>query len=252
MSRNTQPDQMGFIQTQRAFSGFIRDPDNMPKPDDIEQRRMLIYQELFYNNIEGFVASCFPVLRTIIADAAWHEMVRDFMIQHHCQSPLFHEIAREFLAYLENERDCKQDPPFMKELAHYEWVELALSFSDAESTLHKSTEQEDCLSLMLTTSPVAWSLAYHYPVHQISANFQPETTLDAPIYLLVYRNLQDSVTFVELNPVSARLIDLLNQDLDGYTAAAQIAEEMQHPNPEVVTEGAKVLIKDWLSKGILI
>jgi len=252
MSHNTQPDNTDFLQTQRQFSGYIRDPENSPQPTDIEPRRMKIYQELFYNNIEGFIANGFPVLHTILSDTAWQEMIRDFMVKHHCQTPLFHEISREFLSYLENERDGANDPVFMQELAHYEWVELALSFSDAESTIRQITEQEDCLTLKLTTSPLAWPLAYHYPVHQISAEFQPEETTDIPVYLLVYRGQDDSVGFIELNPVSARLIDLLNQDMDGYTAAQQIAEEMQHPKPEVVIAGARELISDWLAKGILV
>ena len=119
--------QSSFMETQYQFANAIRDPDNNPAPDNIEQRRMTIYQELFYNNIEGFIANGFPVLREITPDQTWHSMIRDFMIKHRCKTPLFHEIAREFLAYLDNERSSKNDPIFINELAHYEWVELALS-----------------------------------------------------------------------------------------------------------------------------
>ena len=245
-----QPDTDNFIQTQHQFSGYLRDPDNTPAPEGIEPRRMKIYTELFYNNVEGFAANAFPVLRELTSDAAWHEMIRDFMIKHHCQSPLFHEISREFLTYLNSERDCSNDPVFIKELAHYEWVELALSFSNAEFSQRPVDQQQDCLELKLTTSPLAWPLSYHYPVHQISTDFQPEAATD-PVYLLVYRDIDDRIGFIELNPVSAKLIDLLNQGLDGYSAAQQIAEEMQHPKPEVVINGARELINDWLAKGIL-
>ena len=58
--------------------------------------------------------------------------------------------------------------------------------------------------------------------------------------------------FLELNPVSARLIDLLNEGQTGQQAAEQIAQELQHPNPEVVYDGAKVLIHDWIQRSILI
>ncbi|RKZ79734.1 MAG: DUF2063 domain-containing protein, partial [Gammaproteobacteria bacterium] len=46
-----------FIDTQYQFAGHIRDPEHNPAPADIEQRRMAIYRELFYNNIEGFIAN---------------------------------------------------------------------------------------------------------------------------------------------------------------------------------------------------
>jgi len=244
--------QPSFIDTQYQFANYLRDPDNNPAPDNIEQRRMMIYQELFYNNIEGFAANGFPVLREITSDETWHKMIRDFMIKHRCKTPLFHEISREFLAYLENERDGKNDPAFMKELAHYEWVELALSVLDADINPIELDNAADCLDLSLTLSPLAWSLSYHYPVHHIGPDFKPDKPSDTPHYLLIYRNTEDSVTFLELNPVSARLIELLNEGLTGHVAAQQIAQELQHPNPDVVIEGARGLITDWLQREILI
>lgn len=243
--------QPSFIDTQYQFAQYIRDPDNNPAPENIEPRRMAIYQELFYNNIEGFIANGFPVLREITSDDVWHNMIRDFMVKHHCKTPLFHEIAREFLSYLDNERDSTNDPVFIKELAHYEWVELAISVSDAETTPFQLETGQNSLALHYATSPVAWPLSYNYPVHLIEPDFQPTAPNDSPVFLLVYRNRDDSVTFLELNPVSARLIDLLNEGLTGQLAAQQIAQELQHPAPEVVIDGARSLIEDWIERDIL-
>ena len=89
-------------------------------------------------------------------------------------------------------------------------------------------------------------------MHQISTDFQPEQASENPVFLLVYRDPNDDVLFLELNPVSARLIDLLNEGQTGQQAAEQIAQELQHPNPEVVVNGAKALIHDWIQRSILI
>ncbi|NOQ81923.1 MAG: DUF2063 domain-containing protein [Methylophaga sp.] len=247
-----QPKTQSFTDTQFQFANAIRDPENNAGPDKIEQRRMTIYRELFYNNIEGFIANGFPVLRGITSDEAWHSMIRDFMIKHRCKTPLFHEISREFLAYLNNERKSVNDPIFIKELTHYEWVELALSVSDAEVESRTIDLEEDILQAQFNSSPLAWPLVYHFPVHQIGPDFQPQQAGDAPTYLLVYRNKEDDVTFLELNPVSTRLIELLNEGLTGQAAAEQIAQELQHQNPEVVIEGARGLITDWLQREILV
>ena len=248
-----QPKKPNFIDTQYQFTAFLRDPDNQAVPDNIEPRRMAIYRELFYNNIEGFIANGFPVLRQITADEAWHNMIRDFMIKHRCKTPLFHEIAREFMAYLGNERDNANDPIFIQELAHYEWVELALSvLDDVEDKPSILNSNQDHLDVHFKTSPLAWPLVYNYPVHQIGPDFQPPQTSNSPVHLLVYRNKQDNITFLELNPVSARLINLLNEGLTGQMAAEQIASELQHPNPHVVVDGAHALINDWLQREILI
>lgn len=249
---HTQPKTPTFTDVQYQFAGHIRDPEHTEMPNNIEQRRMAIYRDLFYNNIEGFISSGFPVLKTITSDERWHSMVRDFIVKHHCKSPLFHEISREFLAYLDNERESSTDPAFIKELCHYEWVELALSLLEAEVKQLAISEGTDVLTAPLTTSPLAWPLSYNFPVHQISAEFQPQQANETPVFLLVYRNSEDSVVFMELNPVSARLIDLINEGQTGLQAAQQIAQELQHPDPQVVTEGARALIVDWVERGILV
>lgn len=244
--------QLSFKDTQYQFAGHLRDPENNPAPDNIEARRMTIYRELFYNNIEGFIANGFPVLREITADEHWHNMIRDFMVKHRCKTPLFHEISREFMAYLDNERDLSDDPVFIKELVHYEWVELALSVLDADPTPASIDANQDVLALQFKLSPLAWSLTYTFPVHQIGPDFQPQQASEKPAYLLVYRAVDDDITFLELNPVSARLIDLLNEGLTGIVAAKQIAEELQHPDPQIVIDGARSLIYDWLQRQILV
>lgn len=247
-----QPKMPSFIDTQYEFAAFVRDPDNQPVPDNIEPRRMAIYRELFYNNIEGFIANGFPVLRQITSDEAWHSMIRDFMIRHHCKTPLFHKIGREFMAYLEDDRDNSNDPIFIQELAHYEWVELALSVLDYEVEPSRINSNQDILDVSFKTSPLAWPLVYTYPVHKIGPDFQPNEASKSPVHLLVYRNKVDNITFLELNPVSARLINLLNEGLTGQMAAETIASELQHPNPHVVIDGARALIDDWLKREILI
>jgi hypothetical protein len=240
-----------FIETQHGFTAHLRNPERVDEPENIEPRRMAIYRDLIYNNVEGFIANAFPVIRTLFTDENWHQMLRDFIITHHSTTPLFHEIAREFLVYLETERNNDNDPSFLTELAHYEWVELALSVLDAEPHTTKSIEHDDCLNHHFKTSPLAWPLAYNYPVHLIGPDFQPDSPNDVAVFLLVYRNADDNVTFMELNPVSARLIDLLNEGLTGQEAAISIAEQLQHNSPDVVANGAKALLLDWLNRGII-
>ena len=40
-----------FQQTQYQFAAYIRDPEHQAIPDQIESRRMAIYRDLFFNNI---------------------------------------------------------------------------------------------------------------------------------------------------------------------------------------------------------
>ena len=250
----------GFMQRQYEFAAHIRDPEHKQAPEDIEDRRMDIYRELFYNNVEGFLSSSFPVLRKLMEDASWHAMARDFYARHRCHSPLFLEIPREFLNYLQHERiDQADDLPFLRELAHYEWVELALSVADSDDGEHRlrdaafSGSEGDFIDAIPVISPLAWPLSYHYPVHRISPQFIPETPGEQTTYLLVYRDPDDEVGFIELNPVSARLLALLreNTKLSGRQALEQIATEIQHPNPDVVIDGGRTVLEEWRQRGIV-
>ena len=167
----------GFVRKQYEFAAHIRNPKQHPRPADVEDRRMAIYRNLFYNNVEGFVSGGFPVLRKLYDDTDWHRMVRDFFARHRSHTPYFLEIAQEFLSYLEHERDPQpEDPPFLGELAHYEWVELALSISDEEPDWKSIDAKGDPMSGRPALSPLAWLLSYQYPVHEIG----PELIPDAP------------------------------------------------------------------------
>ena len=51
-----------FQEKQFAFAAHIRDPKHVPAPDDIEDRRMAVYRDLFFNNLKSLLSNMFPVL----------------------------------------------------------------------------------------------------------------------------------------------------------------------------------------------
>lgn len=250
---------MGFQQQQYAFTAHIRDPDNVPAPAGIEDRRMRIYRELFFNNVNGFLADSMPVLHKIIAPEAWQSLVRDFFIGHQSHSPYFLDIPREFINYLDTERgEHPEDPAFLRELAHYEWVELALSVLDEPvSDTGELGSDDDLLDRHWQVSPLAWPLSYRFPVHRIGPDNLPDIAPEQPTQLVVYRDHDDKIRFLELNPVSARLLSLLTEHTDnpGYCAGdalGQIVQELQHPAPANVIRGGEQLLNDWRARGIIL
>lgn len=244
-----------FKKHQYEFTAHIRNPEVNDSPEGIEDRRMGIYRELLYNNVEGFIASGFPVLRDIYNDEDWHEMVRDFFANHQCQSPYFLEISQEFIDYLQNERQPQQgDPAGLVELAHYEWVELALHVSDESISMDNIDANGDLLEGRPVFSPLAWPLAYQFPVHTMGPDNLPQEAPEQPSYLVVYRNRNDKVNFLEINPVTARLISLLqeNESYTGLDAIEHIAKEMNHPNPDVVKQGGLAALQELQQYGIIL
>lgn len=198
---------------QTAFAAHLRDPASAPPPEGIEARRMQVYRDLFYNSLEGILAGNFPVIRRLRGDAWWHALVRDFYREHRCHTPLFTEIGREFLRWLESREEAGAlDPPFLVELAHYEWVELALSLADAEPAPDGLDPEGDLLDGVPVPSPLAWPLAYRWPVHRLGAAHPPPAEAPTqPTCLVVVRDRRDRVGFLEANALTLRLLELLHE-----------------------------------------
>ncbi len=246
---------MNFKEVQYAFTRHMRDPEHNPAPEGIEDRRIGVYRDLVYNNIQSFIGKSFPVLRKITPDARWHEMLRDYVCHHQSHTPLFPRMPQEFLQYLENERkDHPEDPAFMLELAFYEWAELSVALDVKEIEMDGVAVEGDLLTGIPVLNPIILPQTYQYPVHKISPAFMPETPPEAPTYLLVYRRKDDEVGFLELNPVSARLLECIqtNAGKSGLQILQDIAEELQHPDPQVVVDGGHQIMRDMHSKDILL
>ena len=170
-------ERQNFKALQRAFAAHIRDPQNSPPPENIEDRRMAIYRDLFFNNVVSLLAGTFPVLRRILGEDDWRRLVRDYFSIHRSHTPYFLEMPQEFLHYLQNERERQErDPDWLLELAHYEWVELALAISEEEPDWDAIDRDGDLLGQRPVLSPLAWPLSYRYPVHRIGPQFQPSAT----------------------------------------------------------------------------
>ncbi|MDO8958738.1 MAG: putative DNA-binding domain-containing protein [Rhodocyclaceae bacterium] len=229
-----------FQQFQIDFGRHVRDPRTSPRPAGLPARRAAIYNELLYNNLEGFLLACFPICHRLLGKRRWPKLVRAFFRDTRCHTPYFREIPREFLHWLtETETLPVQLPPWLRELAHYEWVELALDVM--ETKLPACGHNGDLLAGIPVLAPALMNLAYAWPVQRIGPDYRPRKPITT--HLLVYRDRNDQVQFIELNPVSARLVALLQEGrLTGREACRAIADEIGHPHPEaVLAHGAKML-----------
>jgi len=201
---------MDLRSRQIAFAAHLRDPEHHPAPDDVEDRRMQVYRDLFFNNVSGLLAGTFPVLHEILGAPRWHRLVRGFFRDHRCHTPLFLEVPGEFLGYLRDARPpAPDDPPFMLELAHYEWIELAQNVDPQEIDLTGIDRTADLLEGVPVLSPLAIPLAYRFPVHRLSPQYQPASPPEQPSFYVVYRDLEDKVGFLEINALTARLLELI-------------------------------------------
>lgn len=227
-----------FQHFQHDFGRHLRDPHRYTRPAEVSARRAGIYAELLFNNLTGFLDACYPVSRAVLGELRWRRLNRAFFRESRCLTPWFREIPREFLDWLNTAEDVSL-PPWLRELAHYEWVELALDIMD--TAVPACEDQGDLLEGIPVVAPALMNLAYAWPVHRVGLECRPRKPKQT--YLMVFRDRSDSVRFIELNPVSARLVSLLVEGhRTGRDACRQVAYEIGHSDPDsVVAYGAMQL-----------
>lgn len=197
---------MSTLHTQlQALAAHVRDPAHHAGPEGIEERRLRVYRELVFNNVQGLLAGTFPVLRKTLSEHEWQTLLRDFLIHHRSETPLFTRLGLEFVAFLEAHANPAR--PWLAELAHYEWAELGLQLCDAAAPPHDP--QGDLLEGVPVLSPLAWPLAYPWPVHRLGPDFQPVDVPAEPTLLLLHRQADGRVQFAQLSPLLYRLLALL-------------------------------------------
>jgi len=245
-----------FQKKQFAFAAHIRDPELIPPPEGVEDRRMAIYRELFFNNIRNLLSNMFPVLKKLLSEEQWHGLVRQFMQLHRAETPYFLQLPQEFLNFLQNEYTLQDDDhPFLLELAHYEYIELALSISEETNDLAEVDPDGDLLTNVPVRSALAWVYAYQYPVHRISADFIPTEPADQTVFLAVYRRSNDKVGFLELNPVTAKLLEMLGDNTAGIAGEALLrllADEINYTDVDALIQHGAAALEEMRQLEIVI
>jgi uncharacterized protein len=227
-----------FLTYQRQFTDYLRYPlQNEAMPPDLPPQ-IGIYARLLFNKIEGSLNACFPIFRQLLDQADWHSLIRSFIKDHSCKSPLYREIPDEFIAYLINEQPTLSIPDFMKNLAHFEWMELVLEATESDPVKARFSRNDNLMTEIPVVNPVLYQLRYAYPVHKI----KPSNTSwrdwknwrnrlhrikEEPVCLVGLRDKHYTVHFIEVSPATARLIELLQDAiLTGEQASLQLAIEM--------------------------
>lgn len=240
----------GHLRDQQfALTRHLRDPLHAPVPPALEPRRVQIYRELLFNNLQALLGSGFPVLLQLLEKEEWDALCRRYVVEHRCVSPLFTEVAAEFVAWLQAQDALPR--PFLAELAHYEWVELALQSRDA-SPLATCGADMDPWQSGLQRSPLAWPLAYQWPVQQIGVAFQPAVAPPEPTFLLARRVADGRIVFSQLSPLAWQL--LTQMDAAEACHGAALLAQLAHANgldPAELEAPGRALLAQLLATNVI-
>lgn len=251
-----------FQQYQQAFTAYLRDPVNQPRPENVVAKRMDVYKEIVFNNLFDSVSACFPVSKKVMGKRAWLKLIREFFREHSANTPIYRKIPEEFIAYLSqinlpsiNKVQVVKVPPYLVSLCHYEWIELLVStmvdsIDEATSRNQAVDLTGELLENQVVFVPTMQLLNYEYAVHKISPRHKPKDKISTQ--LLVYRHADDVVKFIELNPVTYRLIELLQQkNTSSKKALTTIANELGHADPKSVIQFGLEILNDLRNQGVI-
>lgn len=217
---------------QRSFTQHIRNPLLHPKPKGVPVKRMKVYNELLFNTIEDVLAGCFPICKEVLGKGKWGKLVRDFFTEHSCVKPFYRQVTEEFVEYLAEERKNSSDPKFLSYLAHYEWMEL---------DIYASSDNKPCKLV-----------SYPFPVHKIKKGAPLKKIKENHSYYLFYRDKEENVDCILLNPPQAKLIHLLlDKSFPLKKAFSQIAKELKMPD-EFITQSGMESLKELQKKGVVL
>jgi hypothetical protein len=239
-------------ETQHAFIQHIKKPQENPFDGAIEDRRLKIYRELFFNNILGFLSSGFPVLESLYCEEQWNALARRFFSEHECRSPYFIDISKEFVEYLSSEYQLGEfDRVFMRELAHYEWLELDVSVRKSDQIAKVWDGHSPIIQVQM--SDLASLVSYQYPVHQVSVDFKPSQASEI-VYLVVYRDTTDEVNFTLVNTVTAHLLNTIMQQGAATTEPLikMMVEAMPQLDVQQITGSLQQVLQQLLKQEILL
>ena len=159
-------------------------------------------------------------------------------------SPFFHEIPKAFVDFLQAEDSPADEslPPWLAELAHYEWLELAVETAPDVPLRVGPQGLALCPALQLG--------GYAYPVHTIGA--EDAEVVPATTFVAVYRDRQHQVRFNVLTPAAAQLLDALRDNgCDWQAACEQLASHWGLVADELAEHVAS-LQQQWLAEELLL
>lgn len=221
---------LDFQRYQIAFTAHIRNPAANKKPAKVNDARMAVYREIVFNNIFGAVSACFPVCKSMLGTRAWKALVRQFFANYQATTPIFREIPQQFLHFIDKKVDL---PIYFQSLAHYEWVELAVGAQATEAI--KMSKKADLLNEKPILAPAHQLLTYDYAVQTISKRNRPKAI--AQTHLFVFRNAENLVKFIELNPTTFQLLGLIQKNgMTGKQALVRLAEDMNYPDKDAMIQ----------------
>lgn len=187
---------------QNRFVKYIRNPIVENRVIGVDLERVSVYTEIVFNNIYETISATFPISIKMLGSKKWKKLIRGFMVDYHCLTPYFKELPYEFIKYLKLNK--KRLPLHIIDLMHYEWLELFIYMH--EDIIVNKSSSVDFFNEIIVLNPILVLGRYDFAVHKM---YSDAPIIKTPTNMIVYRKIDLSVGFIEVNELVSVMIGSL-------------------------------------------
>ena len=243
-----------FQTAQRALARHLRNPGEYPAPA-LPEERLAIYRNAVRHNIAEFMANNYPRLKDVLTLDAWNTLIDDYLAHHPAHTAAFARLPGEFLDFLHSRPKSPEHPPFLEELAHFEWLENHLC-CDARMLPDPATcdRAGDLLFDEIIINPVHALVTYKFPVHAIDGTFRPDEAPPHATHLVAFRDWNFHFAVLDLNPLSRELFEAVSapKSPPAGELLANFARRLGHTSPNAVIQGGAEILARMRSRQLIL
>lgn len=196
--------------------------NNEGEIEGTRQDRLHNYRRLIYTIYWDALSDAYPIAKSILKEDQWDKMVDDFISECACNEPQLFRMPYSLIGFAEHKSYAEAfSLPYLLDLLLFEWIEIEVhSMKDLpEKTLLSITKVEDG---HLEFNPYFSLIKLNYPIHQLKK--QNIDQLKGEYFLLIYREKNGTVQYMELNGFTANLIEQLSAN----SAELTLTETLNH------------------------
>lgn len=200
-------------------------------------KRLMIYKDLTFNNIEDTLSKAFPITKTLIEES-WENITYKFIKNYPIKTPYLWEVPKDFLEFFKKENfQEKRKLPFLDELLEYEWLEIDIFNTDIPQDVSEFSWSK---RFFLSSSCVIKT--FSYPVHRIGS-LSPEDIIKqkSNYFLIIYNNYEDmEVSYIQLTEFLFDIVSNISKDTT-LEVVKQTCQKYSIPFEEIAEKIEKFL-----------
>ena len=233
---------------QEQLAKYCRTGENPPNsslPKHIPQ-----YRRLVYSVVNKSLQRAFPIFYNVVGQINFEAAVKFFLAENKVNEPQVWRLPKVFFEFYENQPfPFEENVPFLRELLHFEWLEIEVFLMPDEDILPFTTKGNIEFD-QLVLNPEIRVIGLHYPIHQKAVKQITETD-KGNYFVSIHRDYYTKQ--VHFNELAAVHVQILNHLLQSTANLQEILPIMtQTVNKEIAVKKCLEFIEFALQQGIIL